>query len=128
MKVKDLITLLEGLPKNAEITVWNGLVGDVMPIGKVVRTEMVRMSFDYYVSTCFLEDVIRNGRDKDVPYTEEEISELKASHKKYYTYELNQYVSDEDIKSGRYDAKKVCVLEPKLTGKRTCDRLGEISY
>lgn len=128
MKVKDLIKLLEGLPQNSDITVWNGLVGDIMPIGDVIRTEVVRMSFDYYVSTCFLEEVVREGRDENDLYTENEIAELKKSHKKYHTYELNQYVSDDDIKSGRYDSKKVCILEPKLTGKKSFDRLGEISY
>lgn len=129
MKVKDLIYYLQQLPQNQEIMIWNGYVGDVMPINSsVVRTELVKLDFDEYLQRCFAEEVVREGRDKNINFSEEEISELRRSYKEHYSFELNQYVTDEDIKSGRYKCKKICVLQPKLTGKKMFDRLGEVSY
>lgn len=129
MKVKDLIQQLQQLPQNQEIMIWNGYVGDVMPINPlVVRTELVKLEFEEYVQRCFIEEVIHYGRDKNVVFTEEEISELRQSYKEHYSFEMNQYVTEEDIKSGRYRCKKICVLQPKPTGKKMFDRLGEVSY
>jgi hypothetical protein len=43
-------------------------------------------------------------------------------------WEMNGYVTEDDIKSKRWKRKKVYLISPKLRGERSMDRIGVVEY
>jgi hypothetical protein len=57
MKKSKLIAMLNALPGDPDIKLWNGMVGDWMEIDpNLVPQELVRMNLDYWLESCRLED------------------------------------------------------------------------
>ena len=57
-----------------------------------------------------------------------EVEELERRHKTEIQWELNEYVSEEDIAKKRYTKKSVVFLQAKKRGISTFDRAGSIQY
>lgn len=128
MRKNDLINLLSTIDGNPEIMLWNGFVGDCTPISRnLVPHDLVKMSKDYFLKTCEIEQKV-NRKDWDYKFSESEVEDYLQSYKKNYTWEADQFVTDEDIKEKRYNKKKVILLQPKITGKTYYDRLGKMEY
>jgi hypothetical protein len=127
MKKAALLEMINALPDDADIRLWNGMVGDWMDIGSLVPTDLVKMSYPTFLELCRLERC-QAAKDWDIVLTEDDIAELSAAYKKNYKFELNSYVTQEDVDNGRYKKKTVYLIEAKLRGVSTFDRLGDISY
>jgi hypothetical protein len=130
MKKSQLIEMLNKIKGNPEIKLWNGMVGDWMDISPtVVPTDLVKMNLEYWLEACRLEDC-RDRKDWDYQMPAEEIAKLTKRHKsgKVNKWELNEYVTLEDVKSKRYALKKIYILNAKVKGEKTYDRMGDISY
>jgi hypothetical protein len=127
MRKNELIKLLSEIKGNPEINIWNGLVGDVMPIKEVSATEQFKYSL-----TGLLDQVRRERcRDKNNPeyqLSEEEVEDVKRCYKQYHHWDMNPYITEADVKSGRYIQKKSYTIDVKRTGKRYHDRIGAIDY
>lgn len=126
MRKNDLIKMLQELPGNPEVVVWNGYVGDWMHLGKPSVEPLVKTSFKYFCETVRMEECVRK-EDFSLQQTAEEIAELKKIHRKHQ-YEINPYVSTSDIKQKRYVQKNVVMLQPTPRGITAYDRIGNISY
>lgn len=126
MRKNDLIRKLQQLKGNPEVMLWNGIVGDFMPVGKIVESTLVKQTKEYYFETCRLEDC-RDAGNWTLQLSDEEKQKLS----KYYSsfqYEDNPYVTEEDIKLKRYKQKRVIAIDAKQTGKRYQDHRGHIDY
>ena len=127
MKKNGLIDKLNQHP-DREVFVWNGFVGDVMPIGEVIELEMFRMSLPYLLQCIRNEQAVR-VKDGKYELPADEVAEITRDYKRgNWGWELNDYITQDDVQSGRYLMKKVIVIEPKKTGKKFFDRAGEVSY
>jgi hypothetical protein len=126
MKKSKLIELLNALPGDPDVLLWNGMVGDWMDIGKLVQSDLVKMTLESYLKACRYE-ACQDAGNWEVQLSEEEISELTKRHRAFQ-YESNNYVTEEDIKQKRYMSKKVVFIDAKPRGVSTFDRLGTIEY
>lgn len=128
MKKSKLIKLLNELDGDPDILLWNGHVGDWMDIkSELVETELVRETFQGYLTALQNERICRM-RDFEYTIPETEIPELKKQFQSFASWELNNYITDEDIKERRYKLKKVRMLEPKLRNRDSDHRGFSISY
>lgn len=126
MKKKRLLELLAELPDNADIRLWNGMVGDWMDIDAIVPTHVVKMSTDHFVEGCRLEECTRHN-DWNFQLPVEEVAALQKSARQA-DWELNDYVTEEDIKEGRWKHKVIYLFQARARNKSTWDRLGTMSY
>jgi hypothetical protein len=130
MKKSQLIEMLNKIEGNPEIKLWNGMVGDWMDISPtIVPAELVKMNLKYWLESCRLEDC-RDRKDWEYQMPTEEIAELTKRHNsgKVNKWELNEYVTPKDITAKRYAVKTVYILNAKIKGEKTYDRMGDISY
>lgn len=130
MKKSKLIEMLNALPGDPDIKLWNGMVGDWMEISPtLVQSDLVRMNLAYWLESCRLEDCI-NRKDWSYQLPAEEVAELTKRHKsgKVNKWEINPYVTLEDIEKKRYSLKKILILQAKIKGEKSYDRMGDISY
>ena len=124
MRKNQLIEMLQNIKGNPEIHVWNGFVEDYQPINKeLVEVDLHKLSFTGYKERV---NIQRKVKDNLEPLSDEE---LKALYKKHNIgqWELFSYYPPDKEDKG-YNKKRVYLIEPKRTGKRTFDRLGDISY
>ena len=127
MRKNDLIKKLQAIKGNPEIILWNGMVGDWMPVGNLVESYLVKQTQPYYIESCRLEDCSEK-KDYTIKYSEEEIECLKKNYKKIIDWECINYVTQEDINKGRYTQKPVVYIDAKRRGVKGFDRAGEYSY
>ena len=127
MRKNDLIKKLQAIKGNPDIVLWNGMVGDWMPIGNLVESYLVKQTQSYYIESCRLEDCSEK-KDYTIKYSEDEIECLKKNYKKIFDWESSNYVTQKDIDKGRYTKKSVVYIDAKRRGVNTFDRLGNISY
>ncbi len=128
MRKNKLIEVLSSIKGNPEIVLWNGMVGDWMDISpKLVEGDLVRQSFDNYVSHIEFEEK-RHLNDFNYKLPEKEVEYLKKTYRKHYKWEHNDFVTGEDVSSGRYELKRIVYINAKLRGVSTFDRLGNIDY
>lgn len=127
MRKNDLIKLLENIKGNPEVALWNGHVEDYMHIGNLVEVPLVKKSYDFYVEMVQIQDQV-NRKDWDYKLSDNKLGELKNSYKRYVDWQMDGYVTQEDIKEKRYTKKRLVLLEPKTRGKSSFDRSGSISY
>ena len=127
MRKNDLIKLLQSLEGNPEIVMWNGFVGDYQNIStKLVEGDLVKQTLEDHLLRCRHERAT-NKKDWGYQLTQEEESKAKESYKEF-GYEINPYVTEEDIKEGRYRRKKVVYIKPKISNRKYQDCLGSIEY
>lgn len=127
MRKNDLIKILTGIKGNPEINIWNGLVGDVMPIKNVSHTEQFKYSLEGLLAQILYEQR-RETNNPDYQLTDEEILDVKKCYKNHHHWEMNSYVTDDDVKKGRWIRKRSLTIDVKRTGKRYHDRIGAIDY
>lgn len=127
MRKNDLIKLLQELDGNPEIKLWNGYVCDWMDVKELQAGDLVRMSKQHYIRSCELEEQI-NRKDWGYRLPPEEIADLEKRHSKVCTWEVNPYVTQEDIDARRWQNKRVIYINAKLRGESSFDRQGGISY
>lgn len=128
MRKNDLIKLLQETPGNPEVMLWNGYVQDFMKVGGLVDSTLVKMTLDYYIEMCRLEEC-SNRRDWTYQHTADDLAELKKLYDKHHTeWEVNEWVTLEDIETKRYKKKRIVYINAKLRGKTMGDRLGSVSY
>lgn len=129
--------MLESIKGNPEIMLWSSLVGDVVPISsKMEEVELYKDSLEYKQKVYENEYILslKNGELTDLPDETEFHEKLKslrqeaeAAYKKE-KYEYRLYMNEKLIKSGTLKKKKVVVMQPRIVGKSSWDRFGEIKY
>lgn len=128
MKKSKLIAMLNALPGDPEIKLWNGFVGDWVDIDtKLVSIDLVRMNLAYWLESCRLQDC-RDRNDWDYQMPAEEVAQLTKNYSKVCTWEENRYVTQEDIKEKRYNVKTVQIMQAKVKGENAWDRIGDVRY
>jgi hypothetical protein len=128
MKKSKLIEILNSIDGNPEIKLWNGFVQDYVEIDPTpVESVLTRMSLDYWLESCRLQDCIQL-KDWSHQMPQEEIDQLKKNYRDVCKWEMNDFVKPEDVKSKYYKNKKVVILQAKIKGEDTFDRCGSIKY
>lgn len=111
MRKNQLIEMLQEIPGNPEVMLWNGFVQDVVPIDKSIEhVELVRDGKDYF---CWLME--REGA------TEEDIKMFLRKRE----WTINDFMLS---RADKKDIKKVYVLQARHTGKKHFDRVGTMEY
>jgi len=135
MKKKKLVECLHSqCNETTEVVLWNGVVGDYQDIGEVRLIDLVRMTKSYWMETLRLEAIrtkylqTKQPPDWDYQLPEEELRQIEKDYKRSCVWETNAYVSEEDIKLGRYMTKTVAMLVAKPRGIQYNDRIGSIDY
>jgi len=126
MKKNDLIKKLQQIEGNPEIVLWNGMVGDWMPIGNLSEAYLTKITKQYWLQSVNNERAI-NSKNWDYKIPEEDIPALEKQYRKFQ-WESNGFVSLNDIEKKRYKKKKVVYIDAKVRGITTFDRLGGIEY
>jgi hypothetical protein len=131
MNIKTLIGHLEKLPQDVEIYLWNGMVGDIVPVSDNVLTTLLYKHSIVFLKTELDRNWSFDNNIKDIP-KEVQDEHLKIAKEQYEKSEYNlpnTYVTKEEY-SRWYDEepKKIVVLEAQLTGRTYQDRLGAIEY
>lgn len=123
MKKKELLKLLESIPGNPEIVIWNGFVDDYQHIDKeFVEIQLVKKSRE------FLKNAINAQRiEQGAPELTEE--ELTARCAKEQWNLPNQFVEPENFKAWYAPRKKkLVVFQLKSRNKTVYDRTGSMKY
>jgi hypothetical protein len=128
MKKSKLIEMLNRLEGDPEIKLWNGMVGDWMDIDKeLVPSDLVKQTLAHWLEMCRVEEC-KGRRDWDYQMPAEEVARLKKDYNKVNPWELNPYVTLEDVQEKRYSLKNIYILNAKTKGVTSFDRLGDVSY
>lgn len=128
MNKAKLIELLNALPDGAEVKLWNGFAQDWVEIApEIVPTVLVRMTKAYWLESCRLEDC-RDGWGWDYQMPADEVAELSKKYPKVCKWEINEYVTQEDIAKKRYSAKTVHIMQATIKGENSWDRMGNMEY
>lgn len=128
MKKSKLIEMLNRLEGDPEIKLWNGMAGDWMDIDReLVPSDLVKQSLEHWLEMCRIQDC-RERRDWDYQLPAEEVAQLKKDYNKINPWELNSFVTLEDVKEKRYKLKNIYILNAKTKGVKAFDRLGGIDY
>ena len=59
MRKDKLIKLLQDIPGNPDVVIWNGLVGDWMDVGELVPTQLVKESREFVSNALLAEDGLK---------------------------------------------------------------------
>lgn len=128
MKKSKLIAILNAIEGDPEIKLWNGMVGDWVDIDpELVPQELVKQTLEHWLEMCRAEDCIER-KDWEYQMPAEEVAQLTKNYPKLHKWEMNPYVTLEDVQKKRYKLKKVLIMQSKQKGVTTWDRLGDISY
>lgn len=128
MRKNDVIALLNKLEGNPEVVLWNGFVGDYQHFNKkLVKGYLVKQTLSHYIEMCRLEEC-QLRRDWDFRFTNDELDDLKRMYRKVCKWEVNEFVTQEDIDHKRYDVKRVIYIQPKVRNETYFDRMGVVSY
>jgi hypothetical protein len=128
MKKSKLIEMLNRLEGDPEIKLWNGMVGDWMDIDReLVPSDLVKQSLEHWLEMCRVQEC-RERRDWDYQLPAEEVAALKKDYNRVNTWELNPFVTLEDVQEKRYKLKNIYILNAKTKGVKAFDRLGDIDY
>lgn len=128
MKKSKLIEMLNRLEGDPEIKLWNGMVGDWMDISKeLVPSDLVKQTLEHWLEMCRVQEC-RERRDWDYQLPDEEVAALKKDYNRINTWELNPFVTLEDVQEKRYKLKNIYILNAKTKGVKAFDRLGDIDY
>lgn len=120
MKAIELIALLQALPPDTEVKLWNGMAQDYQDVDPVI--EQLTLSRDTFDS--WLTQVAFERRRSASSFSEKEMEALRLQ------YDLR--VEFADLHAGNlsqgYEHKRVAALHALPSGKRTFDRSGTIEY
>lgn len=127
MRKDQLIKLLQEIKGNPEVVLWNGYVGDYMHIDSLVKSDLVKITKAEWVKTVLFEEM-RSRKDWNYHLPQSEVKELERRHRTELEYQIDEYVTEEDIKAKKYKRKSVVFIQPKKRGAKTFDRIGAIEY
>jgi len=128
MKKSKLIELLNKIDGNPEIKLWNGFVSDWVDINPTLsEQDLVKQTLAHYLETCRLE-YCRDRNDWDYQMPAEEVARLEKMYTKVCKWEMNPYVTQEDIDTKRYSVKIVQIMQAKIKGENAWDRIGDMKY
>lgn len=121
MKVKKLIELLESLPKNQDVFMFNGFTEDWHEI-EINEDELSRLKTPKLKEFIVLERFQRSG----LPFPDKATLKNEAAklNVKPNSWEFNTYAADENL----YNYKTVSLICGKRRGKTYIDRLGSCGY
>jgi hypothetical protein len=129
LKKSKLIEILNKIPGNPEIKLWNGLTNDWMDIEpELVPTRLVKMTNNFYLET---QRLALASRDPNYQMPAEQLAVLTKRYEQSHEnkWEVNGFITREDVKEGRYAAKTVYVINAQLRDRSTTyDRYVSISY
>jgi hypothetical protein len=128
MKKSKLIAMLNALPGDPDIKLWNGMVGDWMEISpKLVEQDLVKETLTHWLEMCRLAEC-RDRNDWSYQMPAEKVERLTKNYSNVHSWDINDYVTQEDIQTKRYNVKKVLLMQPKKKGVKTWDRQGTMEY
>jgi RecA-family ATPase len=128
MRKNDLIKLLQELKGNPEVVLWNGYAGDYMHIDKkFIESDLCKPTLETAIMRYRHERCI-DEKDWNYQLTQDEIKDMTKCYRKNYEWEINRFVTTDDIKRKLYKSKKIVVINAKRSGKTTFDRLGQVEY
>lgn len=127
MRKDQLIKLLQEIKGNPEVVLWNGYVGDYMHIDNLVKSDLVKITKAEWVKTVLFEEM-RSRKDWNYRLPQSEVKELERRHRTELEYQIDEYITEEDIKQKKYKRKSVVFIQPKKRGVKTFDRIGSIEY
>lgn len=113
MRKNKLIELLNNIPGNHDIVIWNGFVGDIHNIdSEIVERELVKYSKEYLGLRC------------------SDVDEINSLCKEQEWDFPNIFMKDEDLKFWYGNRKKkIYLLQMKKRGKEFFDRAcGKVEY
>lgn len=120
MRKNDLIKLLQDIEGNPEIMLWNGFVSDFVPIGNVGTHSLVKLSKEHWLRV-----LDREVKGRENKFTQQELDKLYA---KNMSYEVNDFVTAEEIRNGIYKQKKIAFIDAKVIGKTSFGWCSSLSY
>lgn len=119
MRKNDLIKMLNEIEGNPEVVLWNGQVGDWMHIDKPKVFKFNRLKKSFKIR-CINKE---NYRDNLPDLTEEEIKKVKPDE-----FDIGEGNRWNILKDENFEHRNRIVLQGKLRGIKTFDRLGNIEY
>jgi hypothetical protein len=118
MKKDTLIELLNSIPGNPEIKLYNGFVRDWMNISsEIIKLREVKPTYDTYKKSV-------QGSPLNHNFSEDEMRKSYRNSE----WSINDFVYDKDIKNKVWKQRKVIAFEAKRRGKYVRDRAGKMSY
>lgn len=128
MKKSKLIAMLNAMPGDPDIKLWNGMVGDWMEIDpKLVEQVLVKQTLSHWLEMCRMEEC-RDRSDWTYQMPAEEVEQLTKRYSKLHQWEMNEYVTQDEINKGWFTTKTVQIMQPKKRGVKTWDRQGTMEY
>jgi hypothetical protein len=127
MKKNKLIKLLQEIKGNPDIYLWNGFVQDFVDIdSKFVQTVLVKETSEHLYG-CLLGEAIK---DKEkFPDLDKIQGDAINLHKTCKWEFPNPFLDSEQYKRWYgSNEKKVVIIQAKVKGEVTWDRLGDIKY
>jgi hypothetical protein len=112
MRKNDLIAILQDIRGNPEIMLWNGFTQDVVPINPRITENTL-----YKEDATFLAQFLKQWHLTD----DQIITRLKNRK-----WEYKEGLPPDN--TACYIEKRVCILQPKITGKMYSDRTGTMEY
>ena len=126
MKKNKLIELLQNIKGNPDIYLWNGFVQDFVDIdGKFVECTLVKET-EEHIEACLVGEATRDNVVTDYDNIKKDATKIYKELKWEFP---NPYLDEEQYKRwyGK-NQKKVVIIQAKVKGETTWDRLGDISY
>ena len=119
MRKSQLIKMLQDIPGDPEVVLWNGFVSDWMPLEAPTIGKLVKMKADTWESFVKLER-IQAGQPSEITEAD------KRRYRDNIRWECpNEYTANQH---SMYKQKKVIWIVPKTKGVTTWDRAGTVSY
>lgn len=129
MKKNKLIQILQNMKGNPDIKVWNGYAGDWQDFD-LVEQELVKES-EEFIRWWIEAEWKQENKNSIIPEdVQKELDEIITRRVKEREWDFpNHYVSEENMERwyGK-NRKRIFLINAKLRGKSTFDRMGDINY
>lgn len=129
MKKNKLIQILKNMKGNPDIKVWNGYAGDWQDFD-LVEQELVKES-EEFIRWWIEAEWKQENKNSIIPEdVQKELDEIITRRVKEREWDFpNHYVSEENMERwyGK-NRKRIFLINAKLRGKSTFDRMGDINY
>lgn len=127
MKKSKLLALLNSIDGDPDILLWNGFVNDWQDIDTTpVFDTLSKPTFNHIKRMVEIERALeRNDHTYKLP--DDDIAALKSKYPVQCNWEINDYVSDAQVKDKHYKRKTVVFLNAKSRNTSILDRVN-LSY
>ena len=126
MTKNQLLDLLNAIPGDPEIVVWNGYVGDWMSLEDTLTESALVRETPEFVKSSLIAEAWSHDHLPASSVTDEDVE----SAMEYRHWELpNPHVKPADLEKWYgTERQPIVILNPKPRGITTFDRIGDISY